>query len=95
MQERKVTSGGKTYQLDKPFFVLATQNPVEQEGTYPLPEAQTDRFMLKTIIDYPNKDEEKLIIRSNFTKLELNELFEDIMNKKITGIFMHINFIKI
>ncbi|MBL31996.1 MAG: ATPase [Flavobacteriales bacterium] len=67
MQEKQVTIGDETYFLDEPFLVLATQNPVEQEGTYPLPEAQTDRFMLKTIIDYPNKDEEKLIIRNNLT----------------------------
>jgi len=65
MQERQVTIGDQTYLLDEPFLVLATQNPVEQEGTYPLPEAQTDRFMLKTIIDYPKKEEEKLILRAN------------------------------
>jgi len=65
MQERQVTIGDETYLLDEPFLVLATQNPVEQEGTYPLPEAQTDRFMLKTIIDYPKKEEEKLILRAN------------------------------
>ena len=65
MQERQVTIGDQTYLLEEPFLVLATQNPVEQEGTYPLPEAQTDRFMLKTIIDYPNQEEEKLIIRNN------------------------------
>jgi len=67
MQEKQVTIGEETYLLDDPFLVLATQNPVEQEGTYPLPEAQTDRFMLKTIIDYPKKEEEKLIIRNNLS----------------------------
>ncbi len=65
MQEKQVTIGDETYILDKPFLVMATQNPVEQEGTYPLPEAQVDRFMLKTIIDYPKLDEEQLIIRAN------------------------------
>tara|TARA_B100000427_G_scaffold322306_1_gene324117 strand:+ start:38 stop:1030 length:993 start_codon:yes stop_codon:yes gene_type:complete len=63
MQEHKVTSGGKTYHLDKPFFVLATQNPIEQEGTYPLPEAQLDRFMFNLNIDYPSNDEEISIVR--------------------------------
>jgi len=65
MQERQVTIGDETFILDKPFLVMATQNPIEQEGTYPLPEAQVDRFMLKTVIDYPKMDEEQLIIRSN------------------------------
>lgn len=65
MQEKQVTIGDETYVLDKPFLVMATQNPVEQEGTYPLPEAQIDRFMLKTVIDYPKKDEEQLIMRAN------------------------------
>ncbi|MDR1951275.1 MAG: MoxR family ATPase [Bacteroidales bacterium] len=65
MQERQVTIGEKTYKLDDPFLVLATQNPIEQEGTYPLPEAQIDRFMLKVVIGYPQKDEEKQIIRQN------------------------------
>jgi len=65
MQERQVTIGDATYDLPKPFLVLATQNPVEQEGTYPLPEAQVDRFMLKVVLDYPKKEEEKLIIRNN------------------------------
>ena len=63
MQERQVTIGKTTFQLPKPFLVLATQNPIEQEGTYPLPEAQVDRFMLKVVIDYPKLEEEKLIIR--------------------------------
>jgi MoxR-like ATPase len=65
MQERQVTIGDETFPLPNPFLVLATQNPVEQEGTYPLPEAQIDRFMLKTVITYPTKDEEQLIIRQN------------------------------
>jgi MoxR-like ATPase len=65
MQERQVTIGESTFKLDDPFLVLATQNPIEQEGTYPLPEAQVDRFMLKVIIDYPSMDEEKLIVREN------------------------------
>jgi len=65
MQERQVTIGNKTYLLDAPFLVMATQNPIEQEGTYPLPEAQVDRFMLKVVIGYPKKDEEALIIRQN------------------------------
>ena len=65
MQERQVTIGDETFKLDDPFLVMATQNPVEQEGTYPLPEAQVDRFMLKTVIDYPKLNEEQLIIRQN------------------------------
>ncbi len=65
MQERQVTIGKDTFKLPEPFLVLATQNPIEQEGTYPLPEAQVDRFMLKVVIDYPKLEEEKLIIRQN------------------------------
>ncbi len=68
MQERQVTIGDSTYKLEEPFLVLATQNPIEQEGTYPLPEAQIDRFMMKVLIDYPSMDEEKLIIRENLAK---------------------------
>lgn len=68
MQERQVTIGEETFQLPKPFLVLATQNPIEQEGTYPLPEAQVDRFMLKVHITYPKPEEEKLIIRQNIKK---------------------------
>lgn len=67
MQERQVTIGDETFKLTPPFLVMATQNPVEQEGTYPLPEAQVDRFMLKTIIDYPKLTEEQLIIRQNLS----------------------------
>ncbi|MBP5334687.1 MAG: AAA family ATPase [Bacteroidales bacterium] len=65
MQERQVTLGDKTYKLPEPFLVMATQNPIEQEGTYPLPEAQVDRFMLKVIVGYPKKEEERLIVRMN------------------------------
>lgn len=65
MQERQVTIGDETFPLDRPFLVMATQNPIEQEGTYPLPEAQTDRFLLKVVIGYPSKEEEKQIIRQN------------------------------
>jgi len=68
MQERQVTIGGESFDLEKPFLVMATQNPVEQEGTYPLPEAQVDRFMLKVVIDYPKKEEEKIIVRNNLAK---------------------------
>jgi MoxR-like ATPase len=67
MQEKQVTIGDTTYKLPEPFLVLATQNPIEQEGTYPLPEAQVDRFMLKVVIGYPTKEEEKKIIRMNIT----------------------------
>lgn len=68
MQERQVTIGDMTYRLDEPFLVMATQNPIEQEGTYPLPEAQVDRFMLKVVIGYPKKEEERLIVRQNMQK---------------------------
>ncbi len=68
MQERQVTIGDMTYPLQEPFLVMATQNTIEQEGTYPLPEAQVDRFMLKVVIDYPKKEEEKLIVRQNMEK---------------------------
>lgn len=67
MQERQVTIGEKTYPLPQPFLVMATQNPIEQEGTYPLPEAQVDRFMLKVVINYPKKEEEQLILRQNIS----------------------------
>ena len=72
MQERQVTIGNETFGLPKPFLVLATQNPIEQEGTYPLPEAQVDRFMLKVVIDYPKQEEEKLIIRQNINGEKFN-----------------------
>jgi len=70
MQEKQVTIGDSTFKLPSPFLVMATQNPVEQEGTYPLPEAQVDRFMLKTVIDYPKLDEEQIIIRSNLNNIK-------------------------
>ena len=72
MQERQVTISTQTYELPKPFLVLATQNPIEQEGTYPLPEAQVDRFMLKVVIDYPRLEEEKAIIRQNIKQEKLD-----------------------
>ncbi|MEL7063306.1 MAG: AAA family ATPase, partial [Bacteroidota bacterium] len=74
MQERQVTIGETTFPLQRPFLVLATQNPIEQEGTYPLPEAQVDRFMLKSVITYPKKEDERLIIRQNVQsiKTEIN-----------------------
>ncbi len=70
MQERQVTIGETTFRLDEPFLVMATQNPIEQEGTYPLPEAQVDRFLLKVVIGYPTKADEKLIIRQNITPVK-------------------------
>ena len=78
MQERQVTIGKETFSLSQPFLVLATQNPIEQEGTYPLPEAQVDRFMLKVVIDYPKLEEEKLIIRQNINgeKLEVKPILK-------------------
>ena len=79
MQEKQVTIGDETFSLDKPFLVMATQNPVEQEGTYPLPEAQVDRFMLKTVIDYPKLEDEQQIVRSN-----LKGVFEKI--KPVVGV---------
>lgn len=75
MQERHVTIGDTTYKLDEPFLVLATQNPIEQEGTYPLPEAQVDRFMLKVVINYPSKSEEQMIIRQNTQGLTPEKVF--------------------
>lgn len=72
MQERQVTIGDKTFALDNPFLVLATQNPIEQEGTYPLPEAQVDRFLMKVIIGYPTREEEKLIVRQNIAAIKHN-----------------------
>src|SRR5439155_6683414 len=65
MQEKQVTIGDTTFKLDEPFLVLATQNPLEQEGTYPLPEAQVDRFLMKVVVGYPTRNEEQLIIRQN------------------------------
>lgn len=74
MQEKQITIGESTYRLEEPFLVLATQNPLEQEGTYPLPEAQQDRFMLKVLVDYPSREEELLIIRENIKGMEKIEL---------------------
>lgn len=70
MQERQVTIGDNTFPLDEPFLVMATQNPIEQEGTYPLPEAQVDRFLLKVVIGYPTREDEKLIIRQNISPVK-------------------------
>jgi MoxR-like ATPase len=89
MQERQVTIGTNTFKLEEPFLVLATQNPIEQEGTYPLPEAQVDRFMLKVKIDYPNQDEEREIIRRNlnidgFGKVKQAVSLEEIMTARST-----------
>ena len=89
MQERQVTIGDQSYPLEEPFLVLATQNPIEQEGTYPLPEAQVDRFMLKVNIDYPSKEEEREIIRRNlnddaFGKVETRISPEDVMRARKT-----------
>ena len=72
MQENKVTTGGETYNIEKPFFVLATQNPIEQEGTYPLPEAQLDRFMFNILIKYPSLEEEKDVVKHNTTSSNYN-----------------------
>ncbi|MCY7410762.1 MAG: AAA family ATPase [Chitinophagales bacterium] len=94
MQEKQVTIGDKTFLLEEPFLVLATQNPIEQEGTYPLPEAQVDRFMLKAVINYPKKDEEQLIIRQNMQLVDktINPVVrkEEIMNarKTVRDIYM-------
>ena len=78
MQERQVTIGDQTFRLDDPFLVMATQNPIEQDGTYPLPEAQVDRFMLKVIISYPKKEEEKQIVRQNISgkKVEIKPVLK-------------------
>ncbi|UII81777.1 MoxR family ATPase [Flagellimonas sp. CMM7] len=80
MQERQVTIGDETFKLEAPFLVMATQNPVEQEGTYPLPEAQVDRFMLKTVIDYPKLNEEQLIMRQNLS--DANEPIKPVVTLK-------------
>jgi MoxR-like ATPase len=88
MQERQVTIGEITYKLQEPFLVLATQNPIEQEGTYPLPEAQTDRFMLKASITYPNKEDERAIMRMNmagsFEKINPVATIQDILQARET-----------
>jgi MoxR-like ATPase len=74
MQERQVTIGKNTFLLNEPFLVMATQNPIEQEGTYPLPEAQVDRFMFKLIVNYPNKDSERMVLRQNTKKMDISTL---------------------
>lgn len=84
MQERQVTIGDSTYKLDEPFLVLATQNPLEQEGTYPLPEAQQDRFIMKVIVDYPTKQEEQIIIRQNVQGLKSPEVGRVVSMQEIT-----------
>jgi MoxR-like ATPase len=78
MQERQITTGGRTFDLDRPFFVLATQNPIEQEGTYPLPEAQLDRFMFNVLIDYPTFDDEVTIVETTTgsAEAELNRIID-------------------
>lgn len=81
MQEKQVTIGDTTYSLEKPFLVIATQNPLEQQGTYPLPEAQQDRFMMKLKVEYPSRNEEKLILE----RFTLNEYVEPTINKLISG----------
>lgn len=83
MQERQITIGDDTFQLPTPFLVLATMNPIEQEGTYSLPEAQVDRFMLKLFLDYPSKEEEKLIIRSNVRSEGLSKVSKILSTKDI------------
>jgi len=94
MQEKQVTIGDDTFKLEKPFLVMATQNPVEQEGTYPLPEAQVDRFMLKTVIDYPKIEEEQLIVRANlkgaFEKVNPVVSLQQILNaqKAVREVYM-------
>jgi MoxR-like ATPase len=94
MQEHQVTIGDTTFKLPEPFLVMATQNPIEQEGTYPLPEAQVDRFMLKTVIDYPKMDEEQLIMRNNlkgsFDKVNAVVSLQEILNarKAVQEVYM-------
>ena len=83
MQEKQVTIGEQTYKLDEPFLVLATQNPLEQEGTYPLPEAQVDRFMLKVIVGYPSKQEEQLIIRQQVQNKETASVSKIVSTREI------------
>ncbi len=107
MQERQVTIGEETFKLEEPFLVLATQNPIEQEGTYPLPEAQVDRFMLKIVITYPNREEERIIMRKNLATefpmansilnpddiLKARELVKDVyMDEKIENYILDIVF---
>lgn len=94
MQERQITIGDSTFKLDEPFLVMATQNPIEQEGTYPLPEAQVDRFMLKVVIDYPKMEEEQRIVRQNLdnSSIAVNQVIslEQILNarKSVQEVYM-------
>ena len=88
MQEHEVTAAGQTFHLDEPFFVLATQNPIEQEGTYPLPEAQLDRFMFNVFVDYPSQTEERTIVKST-TAVQTHELAKILSAEDITG-FQHL-----
>lgn len=83
MQERQVTIGDTTFKLDEPFLVLATQNPLEQEGTYPLPEAQQDRFLMKVVVDYPTMQEEQLIIRQNVQGLKFPEVSQVVSTREV------------
>lgn len=95
MQEKQVTIGETTFQLDKPFFVLATQNPVEQEGTYPLPEAQVDRFMMKVFVDYPSKEDELEVMRRMANMQFEGEVKTIIKEKDIFDIRKEVNNVKI
>ena len=83
MQERQVTIGENTFLLDAPFLVMATQNPIEQEGTYPLPEAQVDRFMFKLIVDYPDRNSERLILRQNTKSVNVHDLDSVVSSQEI------------
>nr|EGQ40096.1 MAG: MoxR-like ATPase [Candidatus Nanosalinarum sp. J07AB56] len=82
MQEKQVTAGNKTYDLDDPFFVMATQNPIDQEGTYPLPEAQTDRFMMKVKLDYPDQSDEEEIVNRFTSTLDFDPELEQVLSEK-------------
>ncbi len=93
MQERQVTIGDSTFKLEEPFLVMATQNPIDQEGTYPLPEAQVDRFMLKVVLDYPTREDEKLIIRNNVSSVGFpkpNKILKTAQINKARGIVKQI-----
>src|SRR5690606_37965071 len=95
MQEKQVTIGETTFKLDKPFLALATQNPVEQEGTYPLPEAQIDRFMMKVFVDYPTKDQELEVMR-RISNMQFNYTVDTVLTKEdIFDIRDHVNKVKI
>ena len=83
MQERQVTIGENTFKLDSPFLVMGTQNPIEQEGTYPLPEAQVDRFMFKLIVDYPDYDSERMVLRQNTKKVNIDNLAAVVSSQEI------------